>query len=410
MPIDRRTVAGARTGGTLLKWIRESETITRAELVRLTGLSKSTVSLQVDRLLRMHLVREERRPTELGPGRRSVLRFAGDRGVVFGVELGATGVDVALCDLDAAVIASESEPLEVGLGPRIVLDRIYAIADKLLASRPRGARPLVGVGMGLPGPVDLAHGCVTSPPIMPGWDRFPVRDEVSAHFAVPCFVDNDVNVMAIGEGSAGDGRALRNFLFVKVGTGIGCGIIVDRRIYRGAQGSAGDIGHIALDGETERCPCGNQGCLEVVAGGAAIARRGSALARSGASAALGELARTGAITAVEVGRAAAAGDAAAIDLVVAGGHHIGTVLAKLVNVFNPETIVLGGGVTRLGAVFVAAIRETVVSRSTALATANLHIRTSTFGEAAGMVGAAAMAVEELYSIDRISRLVSEFAG
>lgn len=410
MPIDKRTVAGATTGGTLLKLIRESETITRAELVRLTGLSKSTVSLQVDRLLRMHLVREERRPTELGPGRRNVLRFASDRGVVLGIELGATSVDVALCDLDAAVITAHSEPLEVGRGPRIVLDRIYDIADKLLDSQPHDARPLVGVGMGLPGPVDLAHGCVISPPIMPGWDRFPVRDEVSAHFAVPCYVDNDVNVMAIGEARAGDGRALRNFLFVKIGTGIGCGIIVDRRIYRGAQGSAGDIGHIALDGQTERCPCGNQGCLEVVAGGAAIARRGAVLAESGTSVALQELARKGAVSAVEVGQAAAAGDAPAIDLVVASGHHIGTVLAKLVNFFNPEMIVLGGGVTQLGAVFVAAIREMVVSRSTALATADLSIRNSTFGEAAGMVGAAAMAVEELYSIDQISKLVSEFVG
>ncbi len=415
MATDKLGIFGAATGGAIFDLVRRNGPITRAQLVRRTGLSKSTVSLQTDRLLRMGLIREEAKETGSGPGRRSVLRFATDRGVVVGVELGATSVDMAICDLDAGVLASRCEPLDIAQGPVPVLQRVYQLADELLALPAGDERRLLGIGIGLPGPVDIAHGYVTSPPIMPGWDRYPVRDEVSDRFGVPCFVDNDVNVMAIGEARAGVGKELKDFLFIKVGTGIGCGIITDGQIYRGAQGSAGDIGHIAIDGETERCPCGNQGCLEVVAGGAAIARRGRELAKRGESPLLQSFIAggdeiPGDITAIDVGRAASQGDAAAIDLVVTSGRHIGSVLAKLVNFFNPEMIILGGGVTNLGDVFVAAIREMVVSRSTALATAELVVRRSTFGEQSGMVGAAAMTVDELFSSREVTEMVKAFPG
>lgn len=425
MKRDRFGFFGAAAGGAIFDIIRREGPISRAQLVRSTALSKSTISLHVDRLLKVGVIKEEARQTDSGPGRRSLLRFAADRGIVVGIELGVTSIDVAVCDLEASVLAAHSEALDIARGPVPVLTRAYEIIERLLAemesvgvSGERAASlALVGIGIGLPGPVNRTLGCVVSPPIMPGWDRYPVRDEVAAHFGVPCFVDNDVNVMALGEARAGSARGSESSLFVKIGTGIGAGLVIDGELYRGFKGSAGDIGHIGIDGEKTLCSCGNRGCLEVVAGGAAIARKGRELAESGTSPALGEAAaRLGAedppreISAVEVGTAASQGDTAALELVIESGRHVGSVLSKLVNFFNPQMVILGGGTVNIGDAFVAAIREMVIRRSTQLATVDLVIRRSAFGEQSGMVGAALMVVDELFSTQAVTAMVREFDG
>ena len=403
---------GAAAGGAIFELIRRDGPVSRAQLVRSTSLSKSTVSLHVDRLLKMGLVQEEARPTDTGPGRRSLLRFAADRSAVVGVELGVTSIDVALCNLDSRVLASASEPFEIGRGPVVVLKRVYEIVEELRSGEAGRGHRLSGIGIGLPGPVNQTIGSVVSPPIMPGWDHYPVRDEVSLHLGVPCVVDNDVNVMAIGEARAQGNEDVQNLLFVKIGTGIGAGIIVNGEIYRGSKGSAGDIGHIAIDGESTRCFCGNRGCLEIVAGGGAIGKKGQALAERGDSPYLASLLRSNpnhAVSAVDVGTAAIQGDTAAVELIIESGRHIGSVLAKLVNFFNPEMIVLGGGVAKIGDAFIAAIREMVIRRSTQLATADLVIRRSVFGDQSGSVGAATMVVDSLYSNDRVAEMVRRFS-
>ncbi|MDA3949591.1 MAG: ROK family transcriptional regulator [Spirochaeta sp.] len=417
MKSDRIEFFGAAAGGAIFDIIRREGPISRAQLVRSTALSKSTISLHVDRLLKVGVIKEEALQTDSGPGRRSLLRFAADRGIVVGIELGVTSIDVAVCDLEALVLASHSEALDIARGPVPVLTRAYEIIETLLSEVKQEGGSLAGIGIGLPGPVNRTLGSVVSPPIMPGWDRYPVRDEVTTHFGVPCFVDNDVNVMALGEARAGSARASESFLFVKIGTGIGAGLVIDGQLYRGFKGSAGDIGHIGIDGETTRCSCGNRGCLEVVAGGGAIARKGRELAESGASPFLSETAARFAaedppreITAVEVGIAASQGDTAALELVIESGRHVGSVLAKLVNFFNPEMVILGGGTVNIGDAFVAAIREMVIRRSTQLATVDLVIRRSAFGEQSGMVGAALMVVDELFSTRAVTEMVREFDG
>ncbi|MFA7566797.1 MAG: ROK family transcriptional regulator [Alkalispirochaeta sp.] len=409
--------SGAAAGGAIFDIIRQEGPVSRAQLGRLMSLSKSTVSFHVDRLLKVGIIEEEALQTDTGPGRRSLLRFAADRGTVVGIDLGATSVDVAVCNLEATVLESHSEPLEISRGPTVVLQRTYEIVEQLLNKMEKTPHDLTGIGIGLPGPVNRTLGSVVSPPIMPGWDRYPVRDEIKAHFGVPCFVDNDVNVMALGEARVGSARDSGSFLFVKIGTGIGAGVIIDGEVYRGFKGSAGDIGHIGIDGETTRCFCGNRGCLEIVAGGGAIGRKGRELAATGASPALAATARRLAqenppreITAVEVGHAAAQGDTAALELVIESGRHVGSVLAKLVNFFNPEMIVLGGGTVNIGDPFLAAIREMVIRRSTQLATVDLVIRRSAFGGQIGMVGAASMVVDELYSLQRVTEMIRDFEG
>ena len=213
------------------------------------------------------------------------------------------------------------------------------------------------------------------------------------------FVDNDVNIMAVGEQWAGLGRSHENFIFIKVGTGIGCGIICRGEIYRGADGSAGDIGHIEITAEPVVCRCGNTGCLEAVAGGAALARAAQEAALEGRSSYLSKtFAEKGTLSVADVGLLLARGDPFAVDLVRSAGGAVGHALAGMVNFFNPSLVVIGGGVAKLGDIFLASIRETVYRRSLPLATRHILIQQSELGDSAGVIGAAAMVLAERFQL------------
>jgi glucokinase-like ROK family protein len=254
-----------------------------------------------------------------------------------------------------------------------------------------------GVGIGVPGPVDFHGGVPVSPPIMPGWDGYPVRDVIAQEMGCPVLLDNDVNVMALGEQHSGVARAARDYLFVKIGTGIGCGIVVDGQLYRGVDGCAGDIGHIRVEEFGPICACGNTGCLEAFFGGAALARDAVAAARGGRSPALQSLLeKKGDLSAADVAIAVAQGDAHAIQMVRDGGRRVGVVLAGLVSFFNPGLIVIGGRVSRLGHSLLAEIRGVVYRRSLPLATGNLPVVLSEMGDDAGTVGAARLISDAVF--------------
>jgi predicted NBD/HSP70 family sugar kinase len=230
---------------------------------------------------------------------------------------------------------------------------------------------------------------------MPGWDGFPVADWLEEHFACPVLVDNDVNVMALGEREHYYPHE-KQFMFVKVGTGIGAGLIVDGRLHRGAQGSAGDIGHIYLPGHDEVvCECGNTGCLEAVAGGRALARR---LRAQGVDAAGSR----------DVVAQVIAGNTDAVLAVREAGRELGLVLAGLVNAINPALIVLGGAIAAAGDHLLAGVREVIYRRSPPLATRNLRIVASAAGGRAGVIGAAVMITDEILSNPEVG--VPEYAG
>jgi predicted NBD/HSP70 family sugar kinase len=209
-----------------------------------------------------------------------------------------------------------------------------------------------------------------------------------------------VNIMALGEKHAGIARSVDDFLFVKIGTGIGCGIVVGGEVYRGVSGSAGDIGHIRVDDFGPTCACGNTGCLEAFAGGAALARDATAAALAGRSEQLSAiLAEHGELTAADVGRALGTGDPVAVQLIRDSGRRVGQVLASLVSFFNPGLIVIGGGVTGLGHALLAEIRGVTYRRSLPLATGNLPIVLSELGVEGGVVGAARLISGAVYSSD-----------
>jgi predicted NBD/HSP70 family sugar kinase len=241
---------------------------------------------------------------------------------------------------------------------------------------------------------------------MPGWDGYPIRERFTEGYGVPVWVDNDVNVMTLGEVRGGLAAGHQHVVFVKVGTGVGAGIISNGVIHRGAQGSAGDVGHIQVN-DNRVCRCGKVGCLEAVAGGAAIAAEATELAQTGQSRFLADrLAEAGMVTAEDVGRAAAFGDPSSVQLLQRSGRLVGRMLASIVNFFNPSLVVIGGGMSASSDDFLASIRETVYARSLPLATRDLQIQRSALGGLAGVIGAAAMVSDQLFSEEFLGEWVS----
>ncbi len=349
----------------LLRLLRDEGPLSRAELGDRLETARTRLLAEIDRLAAMELL------TEAGPavsrgGRRSTLVELNPRLRFAGVDLGATSIDVEIVDARMEPVAAFSEPADIRSGPKPILQRVNELLRKQ-------DERLDGVGIGVPGPVSFRDGVPVSPPIMPGWDRFPVREVLSREHGCPAVVDNDVNIMAIGERHGGVAHSVDDFLFVKVGTGIGCGIHLGGRVYRGSDGCAGDIGHIQVDPGGPVCSCGNVGCLEAMFGGAALAAKG--------------------LDAREVAQRASEGDVGSIQLIREGGRRIGGVLAGLVSFANPSMIVIGGGLAQLGHILLAEIRSVVYRRSLPLATGNLPIVLSELGSRAGVAGAAVLASE-----------------
>ena len=254
----------------VLDAVRHSDGLSRTEVAHRTGLGRAVVAQRVGELVERGLITDDVTAPSGGgrPPRRLVLNASAGRLLV--ADLGATSVDVALTDLAGTILAHRAEPAEIADGPEPILGLVEAHFAEMLAAAPG---PLWGVGIGVPGPVEFRTARPVSPPIMPGWDGFAIRERFTQRFGAPVWVDNDVNVMALGEWREGIAAGHANVIFIKIGTGIGAGLISDGQLHRGAQGAAGDVGHIQIvDDPSVVCRCGNVGCLEAAAGGGAIAR------------------------------------------------------------------------------------------------------------------------------------------
>jgi len=363
----------------LFQLIRDGAPHTRAEIAKSTGLARSTVASRVDVLMDMQLVV----PVDSGAstGGRPPSRFAlnPQAKVVVAADLGATHATVAIADLAGAILAQHSDPIAIADGPEPVLTWLIDNARRLLTDMGRTRADVAAMGIGLPGPVEFSTGRPVNPPIMPGWDNFDVRGWVHDHFDVRVLVDNDVNISALGERAVA-WPDIDDLIFVKVATGIGCGIVSDGHLRRGARGSAGDIGHTRVArGSDAPCSCGNTGCLEALASGSAIARE------------LGVANGSAVIDLVKNG------DLAAIQAVRQAGRDIGEILTTSVSLLNPSVIAIGGSMARVSEHLIAGVREVVYSRSMPLATEQLIITQSAAGPQAAVLGAATLAAEHALS-------------
>jgi len=390
---DSRTHPGTGPGsaGHVLDAIRRAGGLTRAEIIDATGLSRSTVGARLDLLGEAQLI---------GPATTSVstrgrppgqFHLRSDSGVLLVADAGATGVRVALTDLTGTVLHEARSALDVATGPKVWLSRVETLFDEALEAHGTGDARVEGIGIALPGPVDVASATVVSPPIMRGWDGYPIREWFKDRFACPLVVENDANAMTLGEYRAGHADR-SSMLMVKVATGVGAGIIAGGTIYRGFDGAAGDIGHIQIpppDGEpAPLCRCGNVGCVEAYAGGWALVRDLNTGGRSVSSTS-------------EVVALVAAGDPLATTLSRRAGRIIGIALSDAVSLLNPGVVVIGGELAAAEVNLVAGIRESVYRRSLPLATRQLQIVSASLGDQAGVAGLTAVLADHIFDPARI---------
>ncbi|MCR2783816.1 MULTISPECIES: ROK family transcriptional regulator [unclassified Microbacterium] len=389
----RSTGAANPEAGEIFQILRDGRARTKAELATLTGLARSTVSSRVDALLASGLVRPAGEAVSTG-GRPPVrIAFNPLAGFVLAVDLGATHATVAVADLAGHILGSRTRQLDIADGPEPVLDSVLADADALLGDIGAPPERLVGVGIGVPGPVEHSTGRPTNPPIMPGWDRFDVPGYVQATYQVPVLVDNDVNILALGEQALG-WPGVEDLVFVKVATGIGAGIISGGQLQRGAQGSAGDMGHVQVPySHDSPRPPGDERDLEAIASGTAIAAE---LRAQGIEA----RASSDVVTLVR------SGNPAAIAATRQAGREVGEVLATVVNMLNPSLIVIGGSIARAGEHLLAGVREVVYRRSIPLATQHLGIVQSQAGETAAVLGAAIMVTRHVLAPANVDALAA----
>ncbi|MHA7283022.1 ROK family transcriptional regulator [Arthrobacter sp. TMS2-4] len=381
-----RSAAPSPSGASdIFQVLRDGRPRTRAELAQITGLARSTVAARVDVLTGLGLV-SPIGGVSTGGRPPSLFALNPSARVVIGADLGATHAVVILADLAGEELARERQDISIADGPDAVLGWLVSAIGRLLRAAER-TEDLAAIGIGLPGPVEHDTGRPINPPIMPGWDRSDVPGIVQASFDVPVLVDNDVNIMALGEQSS-NWPDVGDLMFIKVATGIGAGIISGGVLQRGAQGTAGDLGHVRVASAGEApCRCGNTGCLEAVASGPALA------------AALG--ARPGVAGSQDVIDLLRSGDATALQAVRQAGRDIGDVVAMCVNLINPSIVVIGGSLAQAGEHLLAGIREVVYTRSLPLATEHLRIVPSVSGQSAGVAGAAVLAISHVLSPEAI---------
>ncbi|MFC9352605.1 ROK family protein [Arthrobacter sp. NPDC057013] len=379
--------------GELLHILRDGRPRTRADLAGITGLGRGAISSRLEPLLRLGLVAPVSGAPSTGGRPSARLAFNPGAGLAAAADVGATHATMAVTDLSGRVLMESTERLEISSGPEPVLDWLTLTLTGQLKEMKRPAADILAVGIGLPGPVEHSTGKPISPPIMPGWDGFDVPAYVQQSFDVPVLVDNDVNLMALGE------RATRwpnedNMIFLKVATGIGSGVVSGGILQRGAAGVAGDVGHIAVSrGAGILCRCGKSACLEAIAGAPAIAAQ---LRENGLEAISGN----------DVVTLVRSGDLAAIQAVRQAGRDIGEMLNMCVSFINPSLIVVGGSLAQSGEHLIAGIRETVYARSTPLATQHLNITQSETGLEAGVVGASILAIEYALAPHRVNDLAT----
>lgn len=368
-----------------------SNGISRVELARKLNITRAAITSIINDLQSIGMVDEVEGQSHSGR-KPIVLEITPNHGHVVGIDIGATHATILLANYAAHVIKDLEWPLKIGDGPQNVLNQVNQQLQELLKESGIGIENIKAICVGVPGPVVLHAGMVSEPPIMPGWDKFPIENYIKSLWNVPVSVGNDAELGAIGEWAYGAGRGEENLAYIKVGRGIGAGLLLDGQIYRGADGSAGEIGHFTIDENGPLCSCGNRGCLEALAGGEAVAKRARAAVKSGQRTELSLIEPIEEIQSRDVIAAACNGDLLSQQILSDAGAHLGTAISGLVNLFNPSIIIIGGGVSQIGDLLLEPIRRTVQRRSLKMASKRLRITTALLGRRSSGMGAVVQAL------------------
>jgi predicted NBD/HSP70 family sugar kinase len=364
----------------VIRAVRLAGSLTQAEIARGTGLSAATVSNIVRELRDNGTVQVT--PTSSGGRRARAVSLSGDAGIVVGVDFGHSHLRVAVGNLAHQVLAEQTEPIDVDASAAQGFDRAERLVGRLITATGIGADKVLGVGLGVPGPIDVATGVLGSTTILPGWSGTNPREELAGRLGMPVHVDNDANLGALGELVWGSGRGVRDLAYIKVASGVGAGLVINGRIYRGPGGTAGEIGHITLDESGPVCRCGNRGCLETFT----AARHVLELLRG---------AHGPDLTVPRMVQLAREGDPGCRRVIADVGRHVGMGVANLCNVLNPSRVVLGGDLAESGELVLGPIRESVARYAIPSAARQLAIVPGALGGRAEVLGALALVLSEM---------------
>ncbi|GGP24793.1 ROK family transcriptional regulator [Silvimonas amylolytica] len=393
----------ADSSGAILALIRSGVATTRARIMQVTGLSRSTVGQRLETLLAAGYLEHGETTASTGGRPQASLRINPEFGVMLLADIGADKMRLALTDMHGNTLARSAEINDIASGPQTTLTRVLHQFENLLAMAQRTAAEVKGIGVGVPGPVEFAEGRVVRPPIMTGWDGYVVPGFFAPHFNCPVRVDKDVNLMALGEHRA-VWPDVAHMMYVTVGTGIGAGLIMDGHPQRGAQGGAGDLGHLFMGhagsaggGELPICRCGNAGCLEAYAAGWSLTRQ---LEARGYPVHMAQ----------DVAALARQGDADVVAMLLQSGRLVGEALAQAVSLLNPSLVVLGGVLADSQDHLLAGVREMVYRRSLPLATRNLQILGSELAQDAALIGCAHLVADAVFAPQAVDAALLGNAG
>ncbi|MFF9688210.1 ROK family protein [Streptomyces sp. NPDC014623] len=364
----------------VVRAVRMAGSLTQAEIARSTGLSAATVSNIVRELKDGGTV--EVTPTSAGGRRARSVSLSGDAGIVIGVDFGHTHLRVAIGNLAHQVLAEESEPLDVDASSAQGFGRAEQLVNRLVETTGISPGKVIGVGLGVPGPIDVESGTLGSTSILPGWTGINPSQELAGRLGVPVYVDNDANLGALGELVWGSGRGVRDLAYIKVASGVGAGLVIDGHIYRGPGGTAGEIGHITLDESGPVCRCGNRGCLETFT----AARYVLPLLKPSHGQDL---------TMERMVQLAREGDPGCRRVIGDVGRHIGSGVANLCNLLNPSRVVLGGSLAEAGELVLGPIRDSVSRYAIPSAARQLSVLPGALGGRAEVLGALALVLSEM---------------
>jgi predicted NBD/HSP70 family sugar kinase len=364
--------------------LRSAGQLSRSEIARRTGLSRSTVSTLVADLVDRGFITEQTDAVDgtAAQGRPpTMLSLDRSAGAAVGIDLDHDRVRVAVSDLSRTVLAEATEFADVDHDADQSMDLAARLVDRILEEADIDATRVLGVGVAIAGPVDVTHGSLHPSSILPGWGGVDLADELSARLGLPVYVDNDANLGALAEVTLGAGRNVKYAAYLQIGVGVGAGLIVDGRLFRGAFGAAGEMGHVVVDDDGAICRCGNRGCLETVASGPALARL---LADS----------RGEDLTVTQIIELAISGDLGCRRAIADAGRHVGRAVGALCNLFNPQMVVVGGELSAAGELLLGPLRESVMRSAVPMATGGLDVVAGVLGERANVLGALALAIAQ----------------
>ncbi len=365
--------------------------ISRIELSKSLGLTRAAVTSIIKDLIASGIVREAEKSNK-DSNRKVTLEIVPNQGYVLGIDMGATHVMAIVADYSSNVICEKEINIDIAKGPEICLKLVEKVVHQVLSEAGLTLKNIDSVGMGVPGPVVAERGVVSAPPIMPGWDNYPIRDYLEEKWGCFVHLNNDAELGALGEWAFGAGRNESNLAYIKVGTGIGAGLMFKSNIYHGTTGTAGEIGHVTINENGPVCTCGNHGCLEAFAGGKAVVKKAYEELGKGRKSQLIGFGDIYQITVQDIISAARKGDLLSQQILTEAGEYLGTAIASLVNLFNPTIVIIGGSLAESGDILLNPIRTTVLKRSLTAASNVVRISASLLGRRASAMGAVVQAL------------------